>query len=158
MSAPIDLIRKTATLSAEVTRPLPGSRKVYFTGSRPDLRVAMREVIQGPTRSRTGLEENPPIPVYDTSGPYTDPAAHIDLTKGLPPIRSPWIEERGDTEELPAPSSAFARARAADPALAPLRFPNPRRPRRAKPGRTVTQMHYARQGVITPEMEYVAIR
>ncbi len=159
MSAiPVDLVRKTAELSAEATGPFPGSRKIYVTGSRPDLRVPMREVIQSPTQTQSGLEENPPIPVYDTSGPYTDPEVEIDLSRGLPRVRSAWISERGDTEELAEYSSAFARVRAADPALAWLRFPNPPRPRRAKPGRVVTQMHYARQGIITPEMEYVAIR
>ncbi|QIK38213.1 phosphomethylpyrimidine synthase ThiC [Caldichromatium japonicum] len=154
----IDLVRKTAELSAEVTCPLPGSRKIYVTGSRPDLRVPMREVIQSPTQTHAGPEENPPIPIYDTSGPYTDPSAHIDLTRGLPEVRSAWIEERGDSEMLPGYSSAFARQRAEAPTLSWLRFPHPRRPRRAKPGCAVTQMYYARQGMITPEMEYVAIR
>ncbi|RMG31366.1 MAG: phosphomethylpyrimidine synthase ThiC [Gammaproteobacteria bacterium] len=159
MSAiPEDFLKKTAALSAEATRPFPNSRKIYETGSRPDLRVGMREILQSPTRTRTGVEENPPIPVYDTSGPYTDPEVEIDLRKGLPPLREAWIRERGDTEELPGPTSAYGRARLEDPELAPLRFEHPRRPRRAKPGACVTQMHYARRGIVTPEMEYVAIR
>ncbi|GIX21901.1 MAG: hypothetical protein KatS3mg121_0684 [Gammaproteobacteria bacterium] len=153
-----DLIERTARLSAEARRPYPASRKIYVTGSRPDLRVPLREVVQTPTPTRNGLEENPPIPLYDTSGPYTDPSVEIDLTRGLPPLRAAWIEARGDTEVLDGPSSATARRRAADPALAPLRFPNPRPPRRAKAGANVTQMHYARRGIITPEMEFVALR
>ncbi|SDX80383.1 phosphomethylpyrimidine synthase [Allochromatium warmingii] len=159
MSAiPHDFVRKTAQLSEEVTRPFPNSRKVYVSGSRPDLRVPMREVSLTPTQTNQGSEENPPIPVYDTSGPYTDPAAQIDLLAGLPDIRSGWIAERADTDLLDGPTSAFGRARQQDPALAHLRFEHLRIPRRAKPGRTVTQMHYARRGIITPEMEYVAIR
>lgn len=159
MSAiPHDFVRKTTQLSEEVTRPFPNSRKVYVSGSRPDLRVPMREVTLTPTQTNQGSEENPPIPVYDTSGPYTDPAAQIDLLAGLPDIRSGWIAERADTDLLDGPTSAFGRARQQDPALAHLRFEHLRIPRRAKPGRIVTQMHYARRGMITPEMEYVAIR
>ncbi len=159
MSAiPKEFLQKTAALSAEATRPYPGSRKIYVTGSRPDIRVGMREVRQAPARGVSGVEENPPIYLYDTSGPYTDPAATIDLTRGLPPLRLAWIRERGDTEELSDFTSEYARQRCADAALAHLRFEHIRKPRRAKPGRNVTQMHYARQGVITPEMEYIAIR
>ncbi|MGQ9659183.1 MAG: phosphomethylpyrimidine synthase ThiC [Thermochromatium sp.] len=159
MSAmPQDFIRKTAQISEEVRRPFPNSRKIHVIGSRPDIRVPMREVTLTPTRTKQGLEENPPIPIYDTSGPYTDPEVQIDLLAGLPDIRSGWIAERGDTEWLDRPSSDFARVRQSDPALINLRFKPLRPPRRAKPGRTVTQMHYARQGIITPEMEYVAIR
>ncbi|QGU33250.1 phosphomethylpyrimidine synthase ThiC [Thermochromatium tepidum] len=159
MSAiPHDFIRKTAQLSEEVTRPFPSSRKIYVTGSRPDIRVPMREVILTPTQTHQGPEENPPIPIYDTSGPYTDPEAKIDLRAGLPDIRSGWIAERADTEQLEGPTSAFGRARQNDPRLAHLRFEHLRTPRRAKSGRNVTQMHYARLGIITPEMEYVAIR
>ncbi len=159
MSAiPQAFVQKTAELSEEVTRPFPGSRKVYVTGSRPDLRVPMREISLTPTRTSAGLEENPPITVYDTSGPYTDPQARIDLLAGLPDPRAAWIDERGDTQWLEGPSSAFGRARQADPRLAHLRFQHIRTPRRAKPGRNVTQMHYARRGIITPEMEFVAIR
>jgi phosphomethylpyrimidine synthase len=159
MSAiPQDFVRKTAQLSEEVTRPFPNSRKIHVTGSRPDLRVPMREVTLTPTQTNQGSEENPPVLIYDTSGPYTDPTARIDLLAGLPDIRSGWIAERADTEELSGPTSAFGQARQNDPQLAHLRFEHLRTPRRAKSGRNVTQMHYARQGLITPEMEYVAIR
>ncbi|GAB0148168.1 phosphomethylpyrimidine synthase ThiC [Marichromatium sp. PS1] len=159
MSAiPEDFVHKTAQLSEAATRPFPNSRKVYVTGSRPDLRVPMREVAQSPTLTSGEPEENPPIPVYDTSGPYTDPNASIDLMAGLPDLRSGWIEARGDTEQLDSPTSAFGRARQSDPALAHLRFEHLRTPRRAKPGQTITQMAYARRGIITPEMEFVAIR
>jgi len=159
MSAiPHDFVRKTAQLSEEVTRPFPNSRKVHVTGSRPDIRVPMRELTLTPTQTNQGPEENPPILIYDTSGPYTDPEARIDLLAGLPDIRSGWIVEREDTEQLEGPTSAFGRARRNDPALDHLRFEHLRTPRRAKTGLNVTQMHYARRGIITPEMEYVAIR
>jgi phosphomethylpyrimidine synthase len=159
MSAiPDDFIRSTARVSEAVTRPFPNSRKIFVEGSRPDIRVPMREVSQDPTQASMGAEENPPVTIYDTSGPYTDPAASIDLLRGLPEVRSRWIEERGDTESLDGPSSEFGRARAADPALASLRFEHIRAPRRALAGRNVTQMHYARRGLVTPEMEFVAIR
>ena len=159
MSAiPHDFVRKTAQLSEEVTRPFPNSRKIHVTGSRPDIRVPMREVTLTSTQTNQGAEENPPILIYDTSGPYTDPEARIDLLAGLPDIRSGWIAEREDTEQLDGPTSAFGRARQSDPQLAHLRFEHLRTPRRARSGRNVTQMHYARQGLITPEMEYVAIR
>jgi phosphomethylpyrimidine synthase len=120
----------------------------------------MREISQTPTRPANGRAptSNPPVIVYDTSGPYTDPSVTIDLRKGLPPLRLPWILERNDTEELADLSSEYARTRARDPRLAAFRFPHPRKPRRAKPGRNVTQLHYARKGIITPEMEFVAIR
>ncbi len=159
MSAiPQDFVDQTARLSEEVTRPFPSSRKIYVTGSRPDLRVPMREVTLTPTHAADGVEENPPLYLYDTSGPYTDPAAKIDLLQGLADLRAPWIEARGDTEQLGGPTSEYGRARQDDPALANLRFEHIHRPRRAKAGANITQMHYARQGVITPEMEFVAIR
>ncbi|MDG4561466.1 MAG: phosphomethylpyrimidine synthase ThiC [Candidatus Competibacter sp.] len=159
MSAiPQDFLRATAELSAAATRPFPNSRKLYLTGSRPDLRVPLREIAQQPTPTGFGIEANPPVPVYDSSGPYTDPAATIDLLAGLPSVRAGWIEERGDTERLTGPTSAYGRARAADPALASLRFEHLRVPRRAKSGANVTQMHYARRGIVTPEMEYIALR
>ena len=157
-ATPESLLEKTAKLSDEVTRPFPASRKIYVQGSRPDIRVPMREVQLSPTHTQSGREENPPIFLYDTSGPYTDPAVKIDLRKGLPALRTPWIEERGDTEVLPGPSSAFVRRRQQDPELDWLRFRNPRTPRRAKAGANVTQMHYARRGIITPEMEFAALR
>jgi phosphomethylpyrimidine synthase len=142
--------------------PLPGSRKVHVAGAlHPDLRVPMREIALSPTRSRVagGADEpNAPVRVYDASGPYTDPAVEIDLRRGLPALRAPWIAARGDAEEASGAGSAFARARAADPALAAVRFPGRRPALRARSGRRVTQMHYARRGEITPEMEFVAIR
>ncbi len=155
---PEDLKDKTRKLSEEVTRPLPASRRVYVTGSRPDIRVPMREIEQSPTPSAMGAEENPAITVYDTSGPYTDPEVPIDLLQGLPPLRSQWIEERDDTETLPDLSSEYGRQREQDPATTGIRFERRRPPLRARSGQNVTQMHYARRGIITPEMEFIAIR
>jgi len=157
-AVPSELIRQAERLSEAVTRPIPGSRKVYVGGSRPDLRVPMREIAQTRTPTLFGGEDNPPVTVYDTSGPYSDPGARIDLAAGLPPLRARWIEERGDTEALPALSSSFGRGREADPRLEPVRFPARPLPRRARAGANVTQMHYARRGIVTPEMEFVAIR
>jgi len=153
-----DFRRAAAQLGEDVTRPYPNSRKVYLPGSRPDLRVPLREISQYPTPTEQGAEDNPPIPVYDSSGPYTDPAASIDLLKGLSPVRAAWIAERGDTEILAGPTSDYGRARAVDPETAHLRFEPVRPPRRALAGACVTQMHYARRGIITPEMAYVALR
>ncbi|WP_447974116.1 phosphomethylpyrimidine synthase ThiC [Nitrospira sp. Kam-Ns4a] len=146
--------------SAITTQPFPASRKVYVEGSMPGVRVPMREITLTPTRTANGggPVPNPPVTVYDTSGPYTDPEATIDIRAGLAPLRLQWIAMRGDTEELPDLTSEYGRRRAADPTLATIRFPHLRKPRRAKPGRNVTQMHYARKGIITPEMEYIAIR
>ena len=159
MSAiPEDFIKKAQSLSAEVTRPFLKSSKIYVQGSRPDIRVPMREIQQEPTAASFGAEANPPITVYDTSGPYTDPQHRIDLMQGMPELRSQWIAERNDTEQLAGPSSAYGQSRQNDPALARLRFEHIRAPRRARPGSNVTQMHYARRGIITPEMEFVAIR
>ncbi|MCU7881665.1 MAG: phosphomethylpyrimidine synthase ThiC [Candidatus Thiodiazotropha sp. (ex Lucinoma aequizonata)] len=159
MSAiPEDFIKKTATLSEEVTRPFYNSRKIYVEGSRPDIRVPMREINQEPTAANFGEEENPPIPVYDTSGPFSDPAHKIDLLKGMTDLRSHWIQERNDTEILTGPSSEYAQGCQTDPSLSRLRFEHIHAPRRAKQGKNVSQMHYARQGIITPEMEFVAIR
>ncbi len=129
---------------------MPASRKIYITGSRPDIRVPMREI------ALSG--GNPPLRLYDTSGPYTDPEAHLDIKQGLPPLRLPWILGRGDVEELPGPSSDYRRQRDSDPSLGGVRFTSVRSPLRAKPGRRVTQMHYARRGEITPEMEFIALR
>jgi phosphomethylpyrimidine synthase len=158
MSKPAeDLFRKATELSADCREPLPASRKVHVQG-RDGIRVPMREIAQQPTRSTRGVHDNAPFTVYDTSGPFTDPDAAIDLTRGLKPLRGPWIEARQDTDELPGPSSTFRRERQADPALDDIRFPNPRPVRRARPGATVTQMAYARRGHITPEMEFIAIR
>ncbi|WP_435100342.1 phosphomethylpyrimidine synthase ThiC [Arhodomonas sp. AD133] len=153
-----DVRQAAAVLNSEVTRPFPGSRKIYVEGSRADIRVPMREIAQSDTPFQFGAEKNPALAVYDTSGPYTDPEAVIDLREGLPALRGPWIDQRGDTETLDGPSSAFGRERLDDPATGELRFGHIRAPRRAKAGANVTQMHYARQGIITPEMEFVAIR
>jgi phosphomethylpyrimidine synthase len=154
-----DKFLATPAASNEVTcTPLPRSRKVYVTGSRPDLRVPMREISQSPTPLSTGSEENPPICVYDCSGPYTDPAHAVDIRAGLPPLRASWIAERADSEELPGLTSAYGRERAQNPASISIRFNLTRLPRRAQAGANVTQMHYARRGIITPEMEFVAIR
>jgi len=159
MNATEKFVAADAHVDEAAVAPLPNSRKIYVAGSRPDLRVPMREIAQDDTPTAFGGEKNPPIYVYDCSGPYTDPAARIDIRSGLPALRQRWIEERGDTEVLPDLSSEFGRQRAADPALDELRFPGlHRKPRRAKAGMNVSQMHYARQGIITPEMEYVAIR
>jgi phosphomethylpyrimidine synthase len=159
MSAnPKEFLKPVSALSDTAIAPYPASRKIYVPGSRPDLRVGMREITLTPTPSSRGEEENPPITVYDTSGPYTDPGAHIDLRAGLAPLREKWILERHDTVPLDGPSSEYGRMHARDPKLAHLRFGHIRNPRRAKSGANVSQMHYARKGIITPEMEYVAIR
>jgi len=156
-STPEDLAL-AAALDADLVKPFPGSHKVYVQGSRPDIRVPMREICQAATPTGHGGEQNPPITVYDTSGPYTDPAVKIDLRQGLPPLRAAWIADRGDTEQLPGISSHYGRERLGDASLDALRFPSLQAPRRAKAGRNVTQMHYAKQGIVTPEMEFVAIR
>ncbi len=159
MSAiPEHFVQQAAQLSDEITQPFPNSKKVYVQGSRPDIRVGMREISCSDTTTQGLNEQNPPLTVYDTSGPFTDPEVAIDLMKGLPAHREQWILDRGDTEQLDGPSSDYGRQRQADPALAHLRFEHLHKPRRAKPGKNVTQMHYARQGIITPEMEYIAIR
>ncbi len=148
----------TASVDQSAIAPFPNSEKVYMTGSRPDLRVPFRKITHEDTPSQMGAEKNPPLYVYDTSGPYTDPCVTIDIRAGLTPIRAAWINERNDTELLTGPTSAFGQTRLNDPKLVALRFNLHRQPRRAKAGRNVTQMHYARQGIITPEMEYIAIR
>ena len=151
----------TARADQASIAPLPRSRKIHVQGSRPDIRVPMREISQSDTPSSFGGgEKNPPVFVYACSGPYTDPDALIDIRTGLPALRQPWIEERGDTECLPQLTSEYGRRRLSDGSLDALRFPGlvDRPPRRAKAGRNITQMHYARQGIVTPEMEFVAIR
>ena len=158
MNANPKFLSATATVDAAAIAPLPNSRKVYIQGSRPDILVPMREISQADTPASFGFETNPPIYVYDTSGPYTDPNAKIDIRSGLAAVRANWIAERNDTDELTGPSSAYGVERQADAKLAELRFNLKRLPRRAKAGKNVSQMHYARQGIITPEMEYVAIR
>ncbi|MFI3223310.1 MAG: phosphomethylpyrimidine synthase ThiC, partial [Methylococcaceae bacterium] len=137
----------------------PASEKIYVQGSRPDIQVPMRKINLSDTPVHFGaVEKNGPLYVYDTSGVYTDPNVEVDLKKGLGAIRSAWIAERNDTEELTGPSSEFGQQRLDDPATASLRFEHIRKPRRAKAGANVSQMHYARQGIITPEMEFIAIR
>ena len=146
------------TEGSDARQPYPNSKKVYIEGSRPDIRVPMREISLSPTTTSTELEENHPILVYDTSGPYTDPEVELDLQKGLPDVRTPWIEERNDTAFLTGLSSKYGNERRDDESIDHLRFEHLKQPRKAKVGKNVTQMHYARQGIITPEMEYVAIR
>jgi phosphomethylpyrimidine synthase len=158
MNANPKFLSATARVDEAAVKPLPQSRKVYVAGSRPDIQVPMREISQSDTPASFGAERNPPIFVYDTSGPYTDPAAKIDIRSGLSPLRQKWIKERGDTVELDGPSSLYGKERLADGKLASLRFNLRRKPRRARPGMNVTQMHYARRGIVTPEMEFIAIR
>jgi len=158
MSANPDFLAATAKVDEAAVKPLPNSRKVYVQGSRPDIQVPMREISQDDTPTSFGGEKNPPIYVYDCSGIYTDPNAKIDIRSGLPAIRSAWIEERNDTDLLSGPSSEYGIERLNDPKLTELRFNLQRKPRKAKAGKNVSQMHYARQGIVTPEMEYVAIR
>ncbi|MBI5153741.1 phosphomethylpyrimidine synthase ThiC, partial [Candidatus Poribacteria bacterium] len=161
----MSVLDRGTNLQAEfITRePFPASRKVYATGSDPSIRVPMREISQTATKAgfaggRPRDEANPPIVVYDTSGPYTDPSVALDIREGLPPLRQSWIERRGDTVALGDYTSGFTRDRWSDPAAERVRFPRTRRPLRAREGRRVTQLHYARQGIITPEMEFIAIR
>ncbi len=151
-------VGETAEIDPATKQPFTNSRKVYVQGSRPDIQVPFREISLSDTPSAFGAEKNPPVMVYDTSGPYTDPNVKIDIRNGLPALRAKWIEERNDTEQLDGPSSAFGVERQNDPALAEMRFNLSRKPRRAKAGMNVSQMHYARKGIITPEMEYIAIR
>src|SRR5688572_316845 len=134
----------TWVIPAKGGHTMSHSHKIYVAGSRSDIRVPMREIIL------SGGE--PPLRLYDTSGPYTDANAHTDIKRGLPPLRSPWVLDRGDVEELPGPTSQYRRRRDDDPSLGGVRFASVRRPLRARPGRVVTQMHYARRGVVTPEM------
>lgn len=150
--------RDTAQVDQAAVKPLPNSRKVYVSGSNPDIRVPMREITQTDTVTRSGAEKNPSIYVYDTSGPYTDPEIAIDIRNGLFPLRERWIEARGDTELLSGLTSAYSQERLNNPKLSELRFNLQRSSRKAKSGANVTQMHYARQGMITPEMEFIAIR
>src|SRR5438045_6611124 len=140
MNANPKFLAASAQVDDAAVQPLPSSRKIYVG----PLRVPMREITQ------TGA--NAPLVVYDTSGPYTDPEVRIDIRKGLPALREPWISGRGDSVVLAGPSSSYGRQRLADPKLAELRFDLKRNPRR---GKCVTQMHYARRGIITPEMEYI---
>ena len=151
-------LNETASLDPEALKPFAKSKKIYVTGSRPDLKVPFREISLSDTPSSFGAEKNPPVMVYDTSGPYTDPNYQIDIRNGLPSLRAKWIEERNDTEFLDGPTSLYGHERKTNPELTKMRFNLLRQPRRAKAGKNVSQMHYAKQGIITPEMEYIAIR
>ncbi len=153
-------VTERVTTNGLTLTPFPASSKVYVKGTQPDVRVAMREIAVSPTRhARDGsVEVNEPVVVYDPSGPYTDPAVTIDIRCGLDPLRRAWIVGRGDVDELPRVSSEYGRRREEDQRLHDIRFPRLRKPLRAKNGGNVTQMHYARQGIVTPEMEYIAIR
>ena len=158
MSSEKEVVRESV-----ITRtPFPNSEKIYIPGNiYPDIRVAAREISCAPTQSHDAnkpAEENPSIKIYDTSGPYTDPNAEIDVYKGLPALREKWIMDRGDVEELESETSTYTRTRATNPALDKIRFNRTRPVLRAKKGKVVTQMQYAREGIITPEMEYIAIR
>ena len=154
----LQFIDRISGLDTELGRFFPNSRKIHVSGGRSDLRVPMREVSLTPTRTSGGEEPNSPIRLYDTSGSYTDPDVDIDLHRGLEPLAAKWIEERGDTEELPDLTSTYGRSRMSELSAAHLRFRLARKPRRALPGANVSQMHYAKQGIVTPEMEYIAIR
>ncbi|MEC9248066.1 MAG: phosphomethylpyrimidine synthase ThiC, partial [Pseudomonadota bacterium] len=153
-----NFLSESAVVDEAVVQPFPKSKKVYVSGSRTDLRVPMREIEQHDTVSDKGVVSNAAITVYDTSGKYTDPSESIDIRKGLSPTRDSWISEREDTERLDVLSSSYGRLRSVDPNLSHLHFTRQLLPRRAKSGKNVSQMYYARQGIITPEMEFVAIR
>ena len=152
------------TAEGGITRnPLTGSKKVYVPGKLHDISVAMREIVLTDTVQKFGKDaekvlKNPSVTVYDTSGPYTDPDFEIDLKKGLPRLRESWIVKRGDVEQLSESSSEYCSVRQADKSLDYLRFEHIAKPYRAKIGANVSQMHYAKKGIVTPEMEYVAIR
>ena len=149
---------ETAQIDQDTIKPFAKSRKIYVQGSRADIQVPFREISLSDTPSMFGADVNAPVVVYDTSGPYTDLNVNIDIRNGLNTVRSGWIAERNDTEQLDGPSSEFGQQRLVDPELRAMRFNLTRNPIRAKAGKNVSQMHYARQGIITPEMEYVAIR
>ncbi|ECR8986306.1 phosphomethylpyrimidine synthase ThiC [Salmonella enterica] len=141
----------------------PNSKRIYVTGSQYDIRVPMREIQLSPTliggsKDNPQFEENEAVPVYDTSGPYGDPEVAINVQQGLAKLRQPWIDARNDSEELDDRSSAYTRERLADDGLDDLRFTGLLTPKRAKAGKRVTQLHYARNGIVTPEMEFIAIR
>lgn len=149
-------IMSTSKLS---TGTFPNSKKVYCKGTLHPIRVAMREISLSPTKLDNGaMEVNPALTVYDTSGPYTDVEAKIDIEKGLNRIRDPWIRDRQDVDYFDRPNSAYGNTRLEDPLLDQLRFKHQQAIKCAKPGKCVTQLHYAKKGIITAEMEYVAIR
>ena len=150
---------KTPEQGSITTGPISGSKKVYVKGKIHDIQVGMREIEVSPTKLFSGkMVENPPVTVYDTSGPYTDVNYKVDVKKGLPRIREQWILDRGDVEYLEGTSSDYGQERLNDNALDHLRFEHISKPMRAKAGANVSQMHYAKKGIITPEMEYIAIR
>ncbi|BFM16863.1 phosphomethylpyrimidine synthase ThiC [Maricurvus nonylphenolicus] len=152
-------LSESASVDQLSTQPFTGSKKIYVEGSRPDVRVAMREVHLSPTQLQDeSTEINQPVRIYDTSGVYTDPDVEIDVRKGLAPLRESWITERGDTVQLEEFSSEYTNLRNQNIGLDNLRFEHLRKPRQAEEGKNVTQLHYARQGIVTPEMEYIAIR
>ncbi|MEG3591978.1 MAG: phosphomethylpyrimidine synthase ThiC [Pseudomonadota bacterium] len=153
-----DLFEGVTKLSKEVTKPFENSKKIYVEGSNPSIKVGMREVSQSTTSTSSGEVINPPITVYDTSGPYTDPNTSIDLLRGLPKLREKWILARSDSKYLNEPTSDFGKARQKDATLTNISFKSQYKPLKAKSGKTVTQMHYAKKGQITEEMEFVAIR
>ena len=154
---PPSFLSQGAKVNQDSAQPFPNSRKIYVQGPR-GINVPMREIYQQETLTAQGSEPNPPVTVYDTSGPYTDPIISIDIHKGLPDLRGAWISGRGDCEQLTSLSSEYGRKRLNDMQLASLRFTGLRPPRRAKTGNNVSQMHYARRGIITEEMEFIAIR
>ncbi|MEK9768758.1 MAG: phosphomethylpyrimidine synthase ThiC [Betaproteobacteria bacterium] len=158
MNAKPQFLSDKASLDDDALASFPNSRKIYVDGKLFDIRVPMREITQSPTQSELGKTENPKIYVYDTSGPYTDPSTKVDIRKGLPELRKTWIEARNDTELLNGPTSIYGKKRASDPELASMRFDLARNPLRAKTGKNVSQMHYAKNGIVTPEMEFIAIR
>lgn len=158
MSEQTSLSHQVEELNQEVTEPFPQSQKVYVQGAHQDVRVGMREITLTPIQTKQGFQSPAPFVVYDTSGPYTDPSVKLDLRQGLPDVRGAWIAARNDTQVLPHISSEYGRHRMQDPHVAHIRFPKNSKPRIALSGRNVTQMHYARQGIITKEMEYIAIR
>jgi len=155
---PDHFLEKISSLDTTSKQHFPNSRKIYVEGSRADIQVPMREIGLTATETENGIEENDPLRVYDSSGIYSDKEAQINLRAGLPPIRASWIEERADTEILESVSSTYGQARQSDLNTVHLRFEHLKNPRRARAGSNVTQLHYARQGIITPEMEYIAIR
>ena len=157
MNQTSETLTRLSNVDQAFIKPLPNSTKIFVEGSRPDIQVPMREIKLTDTIGDLA-EVNEPIHIYDTSGPYTDPRKSISFREGVGRLRTEWIAERGDTEELESFSSNFCNQRLQDKSLDELRFEHTRTPRRAKKGQNVTQMHYAKQGIITPEMEFIAIR
>ena len=151
-------VSKDAGLDKAALESFENSKKVYIEGSTPDIQVPFREISISDTPSEFGAEKNAPVLTYDTSGPYTYPKSKIDIKNGLIPLRNKWIEDRKDTEQLQGPSSTFGKKRKTDPSLEDMRFNLKRNPKKAMAGKNVSQMHYAKKGIITPEMEFIAIR